>query len=533
MKPLPIINWPALQSRLSRWLPHVLSSLLPPSLYRSLYRSLPRLLPWVLPWVAPLGATVLAWWLSPPMPQANLSMVYLAGVLLTAFTTRVRPALACALISFLAYNFFFTEPHFTLFVVKREDVLTLSLFLLVAVVTGHLAASLREQLSSLAESHRWNLQQIELARDLTRNVSGLDVLGTVAGYLSSALDMPCHAYLRHAGDTQVQALTNGGKAFLHDVIPFFQVPPGPHAGSLIETASGLVASFGTDEKVSGVILIAPVIGLNAWQKSHLQAQVHLGALAWERTLVAARLHQETIEKERELLRSTLLSSVSHDLRTPLATMIGSVSSVIELRDSLSEHEQTELLTQTLSEAQRLNRYIQKLLDMTKLGYGDLKLDRDWIGIDDILSSVVKRIQPIRRDIALVFDLPGDLPLLHVHPALIEQAIFNVVENSVRLAPLNSRITIACRHSGKEMIIDIQDEGPGIEPQHWKRIFDMFYSLGHGDHDEHGVGLGLAICQGIAGAHGGLARVLRSSASEGTVIRLVLPLNPQQHDQAAA
>jgi two-component system, OmpR family, sensor histidine kinase KdpD len=223
-----------------------------------------------------------------------------------------------------------------------------------------------------------------------------------------------------------------------------------------------------------------------------------------------------------------LSSISHDLRTPLATMIGSVSSLIELHDALDISQQEELLKNTLSEAQRLNRYIQKLLDMTRLGHGELKLDRDWVGVDDILSVVIKRSKALLNGAAIRVDLQPDLPLLHVHPALIEQAVFNVLENAIRYTPADSSITIRAYSVEKQLHIDIHNYGPVIPSESWSSIFDMFFTFAHGDQDSAGTGLGLAICQGIVGAHGGLASVIQSNSELGTTLRISLPLNEAEH-----
>lgn len=360
---------------------------------RSVRARLDRLFFWVLPWLAPVIATVIAGALSHMLPRANFAMIYLAGVLLTATTTGLRPALLCAVLSFLAYNFFYTQPHFTLLMVEQEDILTLGLFILVATATGHLAARLREKVIALENSHR-------------------------------------------------------------------------------------------------------------------------------------TLRQETLIKEREQLRSALLASISHDLRTPLATMIGSVSSVLELRDALTPEEQDELLTNTLSEAQRLDRYIQNLLDMTRLGHGELPLDRAWLGVDDLLSVVLKRARPLAEKVHLKANIEPDLPLLHVHPALIEQALFNVLENAIRFAPADSSITLSASVVGQQVHIDVTDHGPGIAREDWDSIFDMFVSITHGDQSPS-TGLGLAICKGIMGAHGGEVRVVESLPYQRTTIRLSLPLPEHQ------
>ncbi len=479
-------------------------------------------LSWILPWLAPLLATLLSWLLQPVLPNNNLSLIYLAGVLLTAVTTRVRPALACAVLSFLAYNFFHTEPQYTLLMIHREDILTVLLLLLVAVVTGHLAASRNEKVLALQASQRWHAHQMELSRHLAQCVDGPQVLQTLTDQLARDVRRPTYTLVRgvHPGEYQVlQSVPAEIEPVLRQA---WQESGSGDDIDIRQGSDGQCLYFYQQAECFGLILLVDTDRLPAAQQQQLTAFVQLTRLAWGRIQLASRLQQETLMKEREQLRSALLSSISHDLRTPLATMIGSVSSLIELETALSAEQKRELLQNTLSEARRLDGYIQKLLDMTKLGHGELKLDRDWIGVDDIISVVIKRTRPLLRSVRLRLEVPPELPLLHVHPTLIEQALFNVVENALRYAPPESEVLIAVALDNAHMHIDVRDQGPGIPETAWPEVFDMFFSLSHGDQYPSGTGLGLAICQGILGAHGGEATVLRSRPGE-TVIRLSLPL----------
>lgn len=477
----------------------------------------------ILPWLAPLVATLISWPLVSRLPYANLSLIYLAGVLLTAFTTRVRPALVCALLSFFAYTLVHVEPQFRLLVIRLDDALTIALLMLVALVTGHLAASRSEKVLELEASQLWNRRQMALADSLAVCVDADQVLATLARHLEQELGRPVHAALRNARGDGLHPVTALPAAFEPRAEQAWQqAPAGSDIGRRYRDGLG-VLYFYLHDRCEGLVLFESPAESSARERQRLDAFIQLTRMAWSRIQLAHSLQQETLIKEREQLRSALLSSISHDLRTPLATMIGSVSSLIELEDSLSDAEKQELLHNTLGEAQRLNGYIQKLLDMTKLGHGELQLERDWIGIDDILSVVLKRTQPLLGSTRLVLDVPPDLPLLYVHPTLIEQALFNVVENSLRFAPADSDVRIGVAIEDGQLHIDVQDRGPGIPPEAWQDIFDMFVSLSQGDHHPAGSGLGLAICQGIIGAHGGQASVLRSRPGD-TVIRLSLPLS---------
>ena len=458
------------------------------------------LLPVLLPGVATLFAVLLL----PLLPVANLALLYLAAVLLTAISTGVKPALASAILSFLAYNFFLTEPHYSLRMLHREDILTGILLIMVAIITGHLAARLNEQVIALRDSERWNVQQMACARALSVCVAADEIIRVFSTQLEEAMGW----YARPA-DVSL--------ASQHPVQQAREV-------SWFEDSAGVTLVF-TNSKAEavGVIRLSATEPLLSVHRQRLEMLVSLVRLAWGRVQLGESLRNETLGKEREQLRSALLSSVSHDLRTPLATMIGSVSSLIDLSDSLDAAQRAELLDNTLTEARRLDRYIQKLLDMTRLGHGELTLDRDWIGLDDIVSVVMRRSKPLAGDLEIKLDIPTDLPLLHVHPALIEQALFNVLENAIRFSPPDGRIWLSAEEDEGWLHVDVRDSGPGIASDKRDQIFDMFHTFSHGDQYAAGTGLGLAICRSILAAHGGSVSVLESAARSGATLRLSLPL----------
>ncbi|RFQ23146.1 histidine kinase, partial [Pseudomonas sp. ATCC 13867] len=238
-------------------------------------------------------------------------------------------------------------------------------------------------------------------------------------------------------------------------------------------------------------------------------------------LEAARLHGET-----EQLRSALLASVSHDLRTPLTSMRGAIDSLLALGDAIPPDDRRELLESTRDEAERLDRYIQNLLDMTRLGHGGLKLSRDWVSPGDIVGSALNRLRAVVAPYRVETRVPPELPLLYVHAALIEQALVNVLENAARFSPPQGRLRVAVEANEEELRFSVSDEGPGIPPAEREKIFDMFYTAARGDRGGQGTGLGLAICQGMVGAHGGRITVEDGIDGRGTTLVLHLPLQQQ-------
>ena len=238
-------------------------------------------------------------------------------------------------------------------------------------------------------------------------------------------------------------------------------------------------------------------------------------------LEAARLHGET-----EQLRSALLASVSHDLRTPLTTMRGSIDTLLALGEAIALEDRRELLEGTRDEAERLDRYIQNLLDMTRLGHGALKLARDWVSPADIVGSALNRLRAVLAPLQVQVDVPPQLPLLHVHAALIEQALVNVLENAARFSPPHGQLRLSAGAHEGELWFAVSDQGPGIPEEDRAKIFDMFYTAARGDRGGQGTGLGLAICLGMVGAHGGRITVGEGIDGQGTCITLYLPLRDQ-------
>lgn len=252
------------------------------------------------------------------------------------------------------------------------------------------------------------------------------------------------------------------------------------------------------------------------------------AIALERTQLVAEIEKERINIETEQLRSALLASVSHDLRTPLAAIIGSTSSLLELHGALKAEDSRELLSTIDQEARRLDSYVQNLLDMTRLGHGSLKLNRDWVDLHDIIASATARLADRLSRQQLEVAIPPGFPLLWLHGALVEQAFFNLLDNAIRHAPEPGHIRILAREENGHAVIDICDQGPGVPEHEREKIFDMFYTAAQGDRSgRQGTGLGLAICRGMIAAHGGSVVALDGPGGTGTCMRVTLPVNPLQ------
>ncbi len=222
---------------------------------------------------------------------------------------------------------------------------------------------------------------------------------------------------------------------------------------------------------------------------------------------ARRKHDE------ERLRTALLSSVSHDLKTPLVTMLGAATSLRDLHRDLNDADRASLLDSIISETQRLESYIQNLLDMTRLGHGKLSLSRGWVSVSEIYNIVSKRILRQFPSHHLRLVVEGELPPLHVHAALVEQGLFNGIENACKAGGPDGTVLVLVSAEvvpgGDTQMINIRvcDQGPGLPVEEWDRVFDQFYTFSQGDRYEKGTGLGLSICRSIFRVHGGDASIV--------------------------
>lgn len=454
----------------------------------------------------------------------DLSMVFIVAVVLVAAKTRMASAVLAAMLCFVAYNFFFIEPRFTLAIGAGRGVVTVFLFLAAALAAGRLASQLRSQVIALraAHAHATSLQALSHALAAAADV------GQVIAAGQHALEQATGAEaIVLVGDRQPDpllgfALSDGDRAAVDWVRQHGQ-PAGrftqAHAGSAWWCLPG-----GGVAGTAVVCLRLPSFAgtPSVAQQRLVEAMVDDIAQALLRTRLVSDLEEARVVSETERLRSALLSSVSHDLRSPLAAIIGAAGSLDTYGDAMSAEDRHSLLDTVRCEGERLDRYIQNLLDMTRLGHGGLALNRDWIGIDELIGSAVSRLQRYEPAARFAIHVETGLEPLWVHPALVEQAIFNVLENAVKFSPAGDAVAIDARDVGEDLRIDVADRGPGIPEDERKRIFDMFFSVERGDRGRQGTGLGLAITQGMVGAHGGRVEALPREEGHGTIVRMTLP-----------
>jgi len=482
--------------------------------------------------LATLLASALAWGVSSVLALPNISLVFLAAVLLVAVRSSLGPALACAALSFLAYDFLFIPPNFSLSIQREEDVLTLLFFLLMAALTGNLAARQRRQLQALRDTQQETTELLDLSRRLTAATDRQAVITAAAQHLSGWKSV--HLCLLNRDGNAGWTVETGGPltfseaeraaadwAWAHD-------QPAGHGTGTLPMGRWWWWPLTVDSAPLALLGVCPKDG-QPFSDQHRRLLMALSqplAQALARAQLAQDLEAARLHGETEQLRSALLASVSHDLRTPLTTMRGSIDTLLALGEAIPLADRRDLLEGTRDEAERLDRYIQNLLDMTRLGHGALKLARDWVSPADIVGSALNRLRAVLAPLQVRVAVPAPLPLLHVHAALIEQALVNVLENAARFSPPHGVLQLSAGTDAGELWFAVSDQGPGIPEADRARIFDMFYTAARGDRGGQGTGLGLAICQGMVGAHGGRITVGAGIDGQGTCITLYLPLAQQ-------
>ncbi|MFC0336114.1 two-component system, OmpR family, sensor histidine kinase KdpD [Kushneria avicenniae] len=485
-------------------------------------------------------ALVVAWLVAQKMDLANLSLIFLGAVLVTALAAGARAAMLAAALSALAYNFFFTSPRFSLEMIEHGELSTVGLFLLVALIGGQLGGALRRRMMALRESRHQIRQLLITARALSAAPDRAGIRDIIVSTVSRDRSLPC-AFLECKGADVIPTLSaaHPGELVLEGLVmeaatwSYHHGEPSGAGSAMfsdlrwrmvpLTDASGVlgVIAMAIDERREGRAREEPVL---------LDTLFRLFAAALTRVTLVEALNDARLAEGNERLRAALLSSVSHDLRTPLASIIGSASSLRDLDDSLNREDRQELLEAVLGESERLDRYIQNLLDMTRLGHG-LSIKRDWVAAGDLFEGALTRLGRALNRVHVVRSWDDDLPLLHVHAALIEQALVNILENAIRLSPEHGQITLAGHTDGDQVCLCVHDEGPGVPEALRERIFERFFTGEQADSGPHGSGLGLTICRSMVRAHGGDVHVEAGPNGQGAtfVIRLARTETPEAFD----
>ena len=466
--------------------------------------------------------------LSSHLTLVDLAMLYLLGIVVAASRTGRGPSLLATALSVASFDFFFVPPYYTFAVSEAKYVLTFAVMFVVYFITSSLTLRVREQ----SEASRQRERRTSALYNLSRELAQVRDFGRL-----------CAIAVRHIGDLvsrRAAILVPDEKGDLH---PAAAGPglPAPDE-KLLSTArrvfdqrkragSGapdhqdaqplylpLVAATGT----MGVIVVFADPPANRFPQEHidlLQGLANQVAMALERAMLAEEAQQAQLKAEREALRSTLLSSVSHDLRTPLAAITGAATTLLQ-HDSLLDQPGRQELTRTVcEEAERLNRIIRNVLDMTRIESGALAVSKEWQSLEEIVGAVLHRLREKSGSRPFTVRIPPDLPLIPFDPLLMEQALTNLVENALKHTPDGTAVELSAAARENEVMVEIADRGAGIKPGDEERVFEKFV---HGGGTTGGIGLGLTICRAIIQAHGGSIRA-ENRPEGGALFRFTLPL----------
>ena len=472
----------------------------------------------------------------------NVDLVFLTAVVVVAVRYGLFPSLFASVIASLCYNFFFLPPVYTFTITDPTNVAAFFFFMLIALLVSNVAARVRIQADTAIGRVRTTESLYAFSRKLAGTATLDDVLWATAYQIALMLKVRVVLLMPEDGVLTVKAgyppedqldkadLAAANWAWGNDRAAGRGSDTLPGAKRLflpMRTGRGLIGAIGIDNDKTGPLLTPD-------QRRLLDALVDQGALAIERVLLVEDMDsvKRTVESER--LRSALLTSISHDLKTPLASVLGAASTMRDLAGNLTEAQKRDLLGTVIDESERLNRFIANLLDMTKLESGAIVPNTARQDVSEIVGSALRRASKILLEHKISLELAADLPMLELDAVLFEQVLFNLLDNAAKYAPVGTTISIQAVRDRDSVSLHILDEGNGIPPTELESVFDKFYRVQKGDHVRPGTGLGLAISRGFVEAmHGTISAANRTDRSGAVLtIRLPIPAAADKLDTAA-
>jgi two-component system sensor histidine kinase KdpD len=440
--------------------------------------------------------------------SVDLVMVYILGVVITASRTSTWPALFATLLSIAAFDFFFVPPYYTFVVNDIRHFVTFIVMFIISVVISRLTLRVRQQAEAARTRERKTAALYHLSRDLVRE-RGTERLSELAvKHISEVFDS--HVVILVPDEQNRLAVSVSGPAtFTPDqqelsVAQWVYEHRQP-AGLSTDTLPGakalylpLIASGGP----VGVVGIEPRTSGETFepeQLHYLEAFANQAAIALERSFLAKATQSALLQAETESLRNTLLSSISHDLRTPLSAITGAATTLLQNDIALDRQNRLELLQTIQEEADHLNRIMKNVLDMTRLESGAITVNKEWQPLEEIVGAVLNRLGERLNDHPVKVSLQGNLPLIPFDSLLLEQVFMNLFDNAIKYSPKGTPLELSASESFYTVTVELADRGPGIPPGEEERIFEKFV---RGRGAGGGVGLGLAICRTIIAAHGG-------------------------------
>jgi two-component system sensor histidine kinase KdpD len=491
---------------------------------------------WAIAWVA--LCTLFSWLLFPYVHATNLVMLYLAAVVIVSIFHGRGPSILATVLGVIAFDLFFVPPYGTFVVSDTQYLFTFGVMLITGLVISELTSRVRRQSEAIRDRESRTAALYALSRSLANLPTKTEITATTRRILRDNLDVEAWvAVIEDGGELDLATFLNAHPQGHNDAGVFRWVAehrrpaglgtdtlPGSHWTCLPLTASG---------EILGVIGLQPPRGEKSWtttQRELVSAAADLTASALERCQLSLEAEKARFQVETERLRNSLLSSVSHDLRTPLASITGAASLLVEQGAAVNDAAKRELAESILDESDRLNRLVVNLLDLTRLEAGAIQLKKELQPIEEVIGVVLERMERQLRDHPVAVDIPADLPPIFIDSLLIQQVLINLLDNAVKFSPKGSGIELHCRQVAGALVLELSDLGHGIPAGEEQRIFEKFHRAS--THVQSGSGIGLAICRGIVKLHGG-ELTAENRPGGGATIRLTLPLTSPQSDHRAS
>lgn len=446
---------------------------------------------WVAPWryglsIASIAVVTLVLRpLAPSLQQATIALLYLLVALICATAVGLGPAVLASLLAFLAFNFFFVPPLHTFHIANSQDLIHLMAFLTVAIVGSSLAARAQAQAETAARAASELAALYSLSQALSAEVRLDRILPVVATSTIRLLDVPSCQVLLYSEGGRLAEHTSQGQ------------PPVP-----ARTIDTVLRRGG---RILGVLRIAQPLQASralAEQQRRLELIAALVGPILERAQLVEEIGRALAEAEAARMKALLLSSVSHDLRTPLMVIKGAATNLLDESIAWSPTDHRDLLSAIDEEADRLNRVVGNLLDMSRIEGGALLPVRVQQSIEELIVSVAERMRPQLADRPVNIAIPGGLPLAPISYTQIDQVLTNLLENALKYSPAGTPIAIRAHATAQAITVEVCDQGPGIPPEMLGRVFEKFVRAVGPERHASGAGLGLAICKGIIEAHSG-------------------------------
>jgi len=460
----------------------------------------------------------------------TIDLIFLVSVLAVAASHGLWPSLAASLGSSLCYNFFFIPPLHTFTITDPANVAAFAVFLIVALVVSQLAARVRGQVIAARSRARSTEALYEFSRKIAEADTLDDLLWAVAFQIASMLKLEVVLLMPENGsltvraayppDDELDAADLGAARWAFDRGRAAgrgadTLPGGKRLFMPLRTTKAVVAVAGLTRESPGTLLTPASMRL-------LGALLDQAAVAIERLDLSRHMEAARVEAETERLRSALLASLSHDLKTPLASILGAATTLRSYGSLIDAPARDDLVDTIETEAGRMTRFVGNLLDLSRLEAGTIRLDRSAIDLADQVSSATARVGPALKQRPVDIDIPADIPFVMADALLLEHVLINLLENAAKYTAEGSRIAIAARRENGSVRLEIADEGAGIPEADLSRIFEKYYRAEDRDRRSAGAGLGLAICKGFMTAMGGDIFAANRAGGQGAVFTLVFP-----------